>query len=273
MAHYVIGDIHGCRESLDALLHRIGYRPGADRLWLCGDLVNRGPDSLGVLRWAREQGDSLVCVLGNHEVHLLGAALRVPGFRMRSAFGPILEAPDGPELLAWVASRPLLHREEDRVLVHAGLLPAWTLETAYGLSGGCEELLRGDGAVGLLAASRRGEEHAGAEEDGELARFAHFLQVVTLLRLVDEKGHMVPEWVEGPEARPRSTFPWFDAEHSRPVGTRIFFGHWAALGLMLREDAVCLDSGCVWGGRLSALRLDDGTVFQQELLDEAPRRW
>ncbi len=272
MATYAIGDIHGCMRTLEALLEGIEYEPGVDRLWLTGDLVNRGPDSLEVLRWAREQGDSLICVLGNHEIHLLGAALESPGFRMRPAFEPIVDAPDGNELLAWVATRPLMYREAEWVVIHAGLLPHWSIDHALGLSARCEELLRSDGAVGLLSASKGTRHQEWSEGDPERGRLADFLQVVTLLRLVDEQGQMVPAWVDGPQRRPASSQPWFDAP-KRPHGSaRILFGPGGTLGLMLRADAMGLDSACVWGGKLTALRLEDGAVFQQGLLDDAPRR-
>jgi bis(5'-nucleosyl)-tetraphosphatase (symmetrical) len=270
MATYVIGDIHGCSRTLEALLDRIQYKSGQDRLWLTGDLVNRGPDSLGVLRWALAQGENLISVLGNHDVHLLGAALRVPGFRARQAFDPILQAPDADALLAWVRSRPLLHREGDRVLVHAGLLPAWELDYAFAQAAGCESVLAEDGAVGLLTAARALGLRRQATPDSETDRLAEFLQIVTLLRLVDDRGRWVRGWIDPPQNRPPATHAWFDAPGRRHQGGTIYFGHWATLGLLLREDLCCLDSGCVWGRALSALRLEDGRLFQQQLLDQRP---
>jgi bis(5'-nucleosyl)-tetraphosphatase (symmetrical) len=152
MATYAIGDVHGCFETLRRLLRRVVYDPARDRLWFVGDLVNRGPDSLGVLRWAAAQGDRIVAVLGNHDLHLLARAEGISAARKRDTLEEILEAPDRDDLLSWLRSRPLLHREGEILLVHAGLFPEWTPAEAERLARDVEARLRGEKAPKLLTA-------------------------------------------------------------------------------------------------------------------------
>jgi bis(5'-nucleosyl)-tetraphosphatase (symmetrical) len=281
MASYVIGDIHGCHSTLRRLLIRLGYASARDRLLLTGDLVNRGPDSLGVLRWAREHDASLRCVLGNHDLLLLGAAMGVPGYSMRRAFQALLRAPDADDLLDWLLRRPLLVRdpESGSLLVHAGLLPGWECSEALALAEACSGTLQGPRAAALLGAAHPSRQRSDAEargkragegesreahrDDEELSGQARFLRAVTLLRLVDQSGAMVESFTAGPKAAPRGTLPWFEVPGRKTAHERILFGHWARLGLMLEEKAWCLDSACVWGKTLTAVRLEDGRVFQE----------
>lgn len=269
MAHYVLGDIHGCSRTLARLLARLPLRSGRDRLLATGDLVNRGPDSLGVLRWATQQPDELVCVLGNHDLHLLAAAWKVRGYSRARALREVLAAGDAAKLLQWLRTRPLLVQEKESgaLLVHAGLLPAWTAQEALERAAQCEELLAGPKAPALLAAMKAVEAGSRAESSAELLEAASFLRVVTGLRVVDEEGTMVPSFTGALQERPAGSRAWFLAEERRTRGQRVLFGHWARLGLMLREDAWCLDSACVWGGALSAVRLEDGAVFQEPFAD------
>ena len=292
MATYAIGDIHGCWHTLQRLLTRIGFSSARDRLLLTGDLVNRGPFSREVLLWARENEDHVHFVLGNHEMHLLGAALGAEGFRERDALRPILDSADGTELVDWVRTRPLLLIEDEFVLVHAGLLPRWTLDEAWELATRCSETLQGDEARLLLEESwRLGRQSTAASTNqgsrmdqgpgtkqgsGEIESFLSgqtlFLHAATLLRLVDARGEMVENFVKGEDEIPAGTVSWFDAVGRKWKGQPVIFGHWAMLGLMLREDAWCLDSGCVWGGTLTAVRLEDQKVFQEARADEdAPK--
>jgi bis(5'-nucleosyl)-tetraphosphatase (symmetrical) len=270
MATYAIGDVHGCSRTLAALLAELPLDLGRDRLWLAGDLVNRGPDSLGVLRWARDaaerMGERFVAVLGNHDLHFLARAAGVAEARRRDTLEPLLDAPDGEELAAWLRSRPLLHHEGETVLVHAGLLPDWSVEDAEACAREAEVALRGPEASRTLAryaaaCGRAGGRGPGDPEPGG-ERTDRTLAVLTLLRTVDRHGEPCFELTGPPAEAPPGQVPWFEAPGRRSATARAVFGHWAALGLHLAPRVVALDSGCVWGGSLSAVRLEDCRVFQ-----------
>lgn len=257
MATYAIGDIQGCWDNLRALLARIQPAAG-DRLWLAGDLVNRGPRSLAVLRWAAEQGDRVVAVLGNHDLHLVACARGVRRPRRSDTFQDVLEAPDGGALVDWLARRPLLHREGDWLMVHAGLLPAWSADDA-------ERIAREVEAAGLsqhLLDTWRDAPRRWRDDLARDDRHALALAAFATLRCVDREGAMDREFDGPPAEAPPGLLPWFDHPERRSRAARIVCGHWAALGLLVRPDLAALDSGCVWGGQLSALRLEDGALFQ-----------
>jgi bis(5'-nucleosyl)-tetraphosphatase (symmetrical) len=263
MATYAIGDIHGCFETLRRLLRRFRFHPSRDRLWLVGDLVNRGPDSLGVLRWAAELGECAVVVLGNHDLHLLARAAGVAERKRRDTLEEVLAARDRDDLLAWLRWRPLLHREGDRVLVHAGLFPTWQAGEAERLAREVEAELRGGGAAGLLAGySRKSPERwEGELPAADRARVA--LAGFARLRTLDAAGRMCADFSGPPAEAPPGCRPWFAVPGRRSAGEHVIFGHWAALGLRLTDGYSALDTGCVWGQELTALRLDDGRVFQE----------
>ena len=267
MATYAIGDVHGCFATLRALLGRIDFRPARDRLWMVGDLVNRGPDSLAVLRWAAALGDGLVAVLGNHDLHLLARAAGVAERRRRDTLEEVLAAPDRDELLAWLRARPVLHRDGDRVLVHAGLFPQWSVEEAEGLAREVEERLRGKASLRLLrqASLKRAERWRPALSAGARARVA--LAAMARLRALDGDGRMCVDWSGPPAGLPAGCRAWFAVAERRSAEAQIVCGHWAALGLRLEPGLAALDTGCVWGHCLTAWRLDDGQVFQEPSLD------
>jgi bis(5'-nucleosyl)-tetraphosphatase (symmetrical) len=289
MATYAIGDVHGCLETLTALLGELPPRSSEDRLWLVGDLVNRGPDSLGVLRWTAESSERLggrfVAVLGNHDVHLLARAAGVAGPKRRDTLERLLEAPDRDELLGWLGRRPLFHREGDTFLVHAGLLPAWSVAEAEARARAAEAALQGPEAAALLArygarGGKRSQERsadasgpspegaalpearAGTELPEELAGPDEALAVFTSLRAVDAGGAPCFGFTGPPQDAPPGLVPWFEAPERRSAAATGVFGHWAALGLRFAPGVRALDSGCVWGGSLTALRLEDGQVWQ-----------
>jgi bis(5'-nucleosyl)-tetraphosphatase (symmetrical) len=272
MATYVIGDVHGCFETLRNLLARIPFRPDEDRLWLVGDLVNRGPDSLGVLRWAREiserLGERFVAVLGNHEVHLLARAAGVAEPRPQDTLDELLAAPDRDRLVSWVRRLPLLHRDGDTLLFHGGLLPSWTADQAEALAREVEAVLRRPDGDRLLAcyASRDGDFDDDCHGGEPGARAGCALAVLTLLRVVRPDGRPRCGFTGRPEEAPAGDRPWFEVPGRKSAGLRVVFGHWATLGLHVAPPVHALDSGCVWGGALTALRLEDGALFQ------APRR-
>jgi bis(5'-nucleosyl)-tetraphosphatase (symmetrical) len=266
--HYAIGDIQGCMESLRALLARIDYRAGADRLLLTGDLVNRGPRSLEVLRWAHAQGDGVVTVLGNHDLHFLARAAGVADRRKRDTLEELLGAPDRDELVDWLRARPLVVREGRMLLVHAGLLPAWSAADAERLAREVEEELRGPRWAALLA-EWRGAPAAWRADLAPGPRRALALSAMASLRTVTAEGAMRRDFNGHPSEAPAGCVPWFDHPARCSRDTRVVFGHWAALGLLMREDIAALDTGCVWGEKLTALRLDDGALFQQPALERA----
>lgn len=267
MATYAIGDVHGCMVTLRALLAQIAFSPARDRLWMVGDLVNRGPDSLGVLRWAVGQGEALTAVLGNHDLHLLARAAGVAERRRRDTLEDVLAAPDRDDLLAWLRTRPLLHREDDRVLVHAGLFPPWSVEQAERLAREVEVRLRGRGGRRLLrqAMVKRAERWRDSLPPGARARVA--LAGMARLRALTADGTMCIEWSGPPSELPAGCRPWFAMPDRLSAGSLVICGHWAALGLRLEPGLAALDSGCVWGHCLTALRLDDGRVFQEPTRD------
>lgn len=256
MTTWAIGDVQGCWQTLSALLQRIDFKPGRDRVWLVGDLVNRGPASAAVLRWAREVGDPCVAVLGNHDLHLLAVAEGAREQRRGDTLDDVLDAPDRKQLLKWLRRRPLLHREDDDILVHAGVLPSWTARQAAEEARGIERILRGHGAAELLRTPNRATRVA--------------LEALTRLRMVDAKGRPDGSWKGTPRAAPAGLCPWFDHPHRRPRGVRFVFGHWAALGLVRRPDVLALDTGCVWGRALTAVSLEGGEVVQERSRERRP---
>jgi|SRR6185312_2958047 len=271
MATYAIGDIHGCFETLQGLLHRIAFDPGEDRLWLVGDLVNRGPGSLEVLRWAVEMGDRVVAVLGNHDLHLLARAAGVGGPKKRDSLDSVLAAPDRDDLLAWLRTRTLIHREGETLMVHAGLFPAWSPRQAERLARDVEERLRGEGAGKLLASIEERTEERWKEGLAGWERARAALAGFARLRTLDATGRMCAGFSGPPDAAPRGCLPWFAARGRRSAGLTVIFGHWAALGLKVGGGIAALDTGCAWGRELTALRLDDWRIFQQPALEAAPR--
>lgn len=270
MATYAIGDVHGCFDTLQNLLRRIQYDRRQDRLWFVGDLVNRGPRSLDVLRWAVEEEDRSVVVLGNHDLHLLGLAWGVSSLKRRDTLDELLAALDRDDLLEWLRRRPLFHREGGCALVHAGLFPVWSLEKAERLAREVEAWLRADRAPELVATidKKTAERWKGGLEGLERVRIA--LAGFARLRTIQEDGRMCAEFSGPPREAPRGCTPWFDVPGRKSAGEPVVFGHWAALGLWRHDGVAALDTGCAWGRELTALRLDDGAVFQ---VPSAEGRW
>jgi bis(5'-nucleosyl)-tetraphosphatase (symmetrical) len=258
MALYAIGDIQGCDTELGALLEAIKFSQERDRLWFVGDLVNRGPESLQVLRRIRALGDAATVTLGNHDLHLLAVAFGVAKLRSGDTLGDILAAPDRTALLEWLVGRPLMHEDPDLDLglVHAGLAPQWDLPTARGCAREFERALRRNPrhVFELMYGDepdRWDETLAGAE------RLRFIVNCFTRLRYVDADGRLVLR-AKGPpkKAQAKSLTPWFEAADARWHGPRVVFGHWSTLGFFTNRNVIALDTGCVWGGSLTALRLD-----------------
>jgi bis(5'-nucleosyl)-tetraphosphatase (symmetrical) len=257
MAVYATGDIQGCRDELLRLLDRLDFDPARDRLWLTGDLVNRGPDSLGVLRFVRDLGDAAITVLGNHDLHLLAVAAGHGGRKRDPGIEQVLGAPDRDELLSWLASRPLLHRDRALgwTLLHAGLVPQWDVATAEACANELHAALVEDRS-GLFAEMYGDEPRRWSTslQGGDRHRF--IVNCFTRLRYVDAGGGMLLTLKGAPSSAPAGAIPWFRHPRRASAGERIVFGHWSTLGYLRTQDALCLDGGCVWGGRLCAARLD-----------------
>lgn len=262
MAIFAIGDIQGCFVELQRLLKRIQFQPRHDRLWFVGDLVNRGPRSLDVLRLVKGLGDAAVTVLGNHDLHLLACA---HGLRAKrgDTFDDVLNAPDRDELLAWLTARPFLHSEGDYVMVHAGLHPTWDVPTAEALAAELAQALRAD-PPGVLEKLRAREAplrwRASLRGSDRLRAIA---ALFTRLRACDAEGTMCAGFSGPPDEAPRGCRPWFEWPGAYSQEATIVCGHWSALGLRVEPHVVALDTGCVWGRALTAMRLDDGRTFQE----------
>ena len=258
MATYAIGDVQGCNDELQALLSRLKFGRARDRLWFVGDLVNRGPDSLGTLRFARSLGDAAVAVLGNHDLHLLCVAGGHARKRDDDTLDELLAAPDAPELLDWLRTRPLMHVERGYAMVHAGLLPQWSIQTAMTLACEVQDALRAPSYGEFLARMYGGTPLAWRDDLLGWDRLRVIVNAMTRLRFCNAAGEMELR-AKGAEA-PKGFRPWFEL---RPADDPpIVCGHWSALGLKLNEKLAALDSGCVWGGSLTALRLEDRALFQ-----------
>ncbi len=255
MSRHAIGDIQGCCDELRSLLERIGFSADRDRLWLVGDLVNRGPQSLEVLRFVRALGDNAVVVLGNHDLHLLAVACGCRAARRSDTLQEILRAPDRDALLEWLASRPLAHFEAGDLLVHAGVVPQWTAETTLALAREVEYALR-HAPRDLFDHMYGDRPDCWSEDLAGTDRLRFAINVLTRLRLCTNEGRINLALKGKPPAGGSPWLPWFEVRDRRTAGTRVVFGHWSALGLVVRDDVIGLDSGCVWGGALTAIDLD-----------------
>jgi bis(5'-nucleosyl)-tetraphosphatase (symmetrical) len=265
MAVYAIGDLQGCYAALQRLLAAIRFDVERDRLWFVGDLVNRGPASLECLRFVRSLGERAVTVLGNHDLHLVCNAEGVEAARARDTLEDVLGAPDRDELLRWVRHRPLMHVERGFALVHAGLLPEWSVAQALELAREVETELRGPQYRALLE-NMYGDEPSQWRGDLEgFDRWRVVINAMTRLRVVDGKGAMALRFKGEPgEAPDGSWMPWFDVPARASRDHVVVCGHWSALGLRMRDDLLALDSGCVWGRSLTAVRLEDRALFSVE---------
>ena len=262
MATYAIGDLQGCFEPLERLLAAIDFEASRDRLWFVGDLVNRGPDSLACLRFVRGLGDAAIAVLGNHDLHLLCVGEGVERSGRRDTLVDVLAAPDRAELLAWLRHRPLFHAADGFALVHAGLLPEWSVERAAGLAAEVEAVLRGPDYRAFLARLYGDQPDRWSESLAGVDRWRVVVNAMTRLRVCDASGAMALGYKGEPGEASDGWTPWFDMPGRRSRDTTIVCGHWSALGLCLRPDLLSIDSGCVWGRGLTALRLHDRALFQ-----------
>lgn len=261
MATYAVGDIHGCFDLFRRLLDKIRFDDGSDKLWLVGDIVNRGPQSLETLRWVRDNHRCVKFVLGNHDFHLLAAHAGAASAQPGDTINDILRAPDADELCEWLRRAPLAYRENGRLMVHAGVLPMWDAdevvrlaeETSAAVAGSewqeFAKVLYGDKPERWLPSLK------GAD------RWRVVINALTRLRVCEDDGKMILKFSGEPDKAPRGSRPWFDIPGRKTRAMQIVCGHWAALGLVRRDDLLAMDTGACWRGKLTAVRFDDNAVF------------
>ena len=262
MAVYAIGDVQGCYTALQNLLARLHFDPARDRLWFTGDLVNRGPRSLKVLQFVKGLGERAVCVLGNHDLHLLAVAAGTAKTRKHDTLNEILSAPDRDELLQWLRTRPLLHHDDELgyTLIHAGLLPPWDLAQARLLAQEAETVLRGNACQEFFHHMYGDLPDHWNDNLRGFDRLRVIINAFTRLRYCDLDGNMDLRPKGPPGSQPPDLLPWFQVAGRRSCGLKIIFGHWSALGLWQDDGVIGLDSGCLWGRTLSAVQLDADPV-------------
>ena len=254
----LVGDVQGCDSALAQLLDRSGFSPSRDTLVLLGDLVNRGPDSLGVLKRLSALGDSAQCLLGNHDLHLLAVAHGARALQHDDTFADVLADPDRESWIDWLRHRHLALSAAGWLCVHAGLLPQWTGAQALALAGEVEQQLRGPDIGAFLATMYGNEPRRWDDALAGPARWRVVVNALTRLRFCTAEGEIDFKTKEGAGAAPAGHFPWFEVPGRRSAGEPIAFGHWSTLGLIERRELLALDTGCVWGGALTAARVDGG---------------
>jgi len=268
MALYLIGDVQGCDSALQRLLNTISFSPSTDTLYFLGDMVNRGPDSAAVLRRLMGFGAAAQCLLGNHDLHLLAASVGARKPSRKDTLANVLQAPDREAMLAWLRQQHMAllleHQKRSYLLVHAGVLPSWTAAQTMALAGEFEGVLRGPDLGDFLhqmygnTANRWDDRLTGPE------RLRVIVNALTRLRFCTPQGVMEFETSDGAHAAPPGYLPWFDVPGRKTSNVTVAFGHWSTLGWLGRDDVLALDSGCVWGGQLSALKL--GSASQEHEL-------
>jgi len=269
MATYAIGDVQGCFQALLGLLEQIKFNLKRDRLWFVGDLVNRGPDSLATLRFVKGLTENAVCVLGNHDLHLVAVAEGRAALRKGDTLDETLGAPDRAELIGWLRQRPLMHAEDGYAIVHAGLLPSWTLTRSLELAHEVERALRAPTYTSLLARMYGDTPQRWSEELSGYARLRVIINAMTRMRVCTRDGAMQLRFKGDSDVLPAGILPWFAVPGRASSATPIIFGHWSALGLVLEANVIGLDTGCLWGRKLTALRLEDRRLFQFSCQDAA----
>jgi bis(5'-nucleosyl)-tetraphosphatase (symmetrical) len=259
MAVYAIGDIQGCYDPFRNLLDAIRFDPASDTLWLAGDLVNRGPKSLKTLRFVKSLGDSAVTVLGNHDLHLLALASGSIGYSKRfGSLERVLDAPDAGELLEWLRHRPLAHYDKqlNSLLVHAGTHPVWSIKKTLSRSAEVEAALRGENYGTLLEKMYGNEPRRWSGKLSGYKRLRFIINCLTRMRMITVDNRLNFSHNSSPWRARKNLQPWFQAPDRAAVDTRIVFGHWSQLGLVVLPNLLSIDTGCVWGRQLTAVRID-----------------
>ena len=268
---WMIGDIQGCCSSLDELLAHPEIAQDANaRFWFAGDIINRGPQSLTTLRRLMALEERSVAILGNHDLHLLAiaAGVRRPG--KNDTLLEVLDAPDANEIIDWLRQRPLAHFEAGHLMVHAGVLAKWDVSKTLQLAHEVETSLRGNNWQKVLQKMYGDEPDHWKDDHSGGKRFRVIVNALTRMRMCTLKGRMVLAIKSAPNHRNQGLVPWFDVPDRATREVTVVFGHWSTLGLVLRSDVICLDTGCVWGGSLTALRLQDRKLVQISCRQSAP---
>jgi bis(5'-nucleosyl)-tetraphosphatase (symmetrical) len=268
MANYLVGDVQGCDAPLARLLDRIAFSPSRDTLYLLGDLVNRGPASDAVLRRLMALGDAAQCLLGNHDLSLLAVANGCRAPHRNDTMDVILQAPDREAMLDWLRHRRMALHAHGLLMVHGGVLPSWDLPQVLALAGEVEAVLRGADLPAFLARMYGNQPDRWDDGLQGADRLRVVVNALTRLRFCTPEGVMDMKASGGLHQAPPGTLPWFEVPDRRTAGTCIAFGHWSTLGFLMRQDVISLDTGCVWGGCLSALRLDPAGAGRHELIQE-----
>ena len=255
---HLVGDVQGCDEALQRLLAEIGYSPSRDRIVVLGDLVNRGPASLAVLRRLAGFGDAATCLLGNHDLHLLAVAHGVRERHRSDSFEDVLAAPDLAHWIDWVRRQPLAHVEAGWLCVHAGVVPQWDAAQTLALAAEVQTLLAGPDLRGFLQVMYGNEPRQWRDDLAGAERWRFVINTLTRIRFCSPEGKLDFKAKEGADAAPAGYFPWFEAPGRRTAGQPVAFGHWSTLGLINQPQLLALDTGCVWGGALTAVRVDGG---------------
>ncbi len=262
MATYAIGDIQGCYHAFTALLSRLQFNPRQDKLWLVGDLINRGSGSLEVLRWCYQHQQSIKMVLGNHDLHALAVAHQLKPAHKYDTLQAVIEAPDANELLTWLRYQPLLVSENGYVMVHAGLLPQWTVDDALACSREIEAQLQADHYLHFLANMYGNKPNRWHADLAGIDRHRVITNAMTRMRICTAQGEMEFEFKGELQDIPQGYMPWFDVPDRLSAQDNIICGHWSALGLHQRDNIHALDTGCLWGGQLTAMCLETGAITQ-----------
>ncbi len=255
MAVYLIGDVQGCDEALGRLLHTIDFSPSRDTLYLLGDLVNRGPDSVAVLRRLMALDGAAQCVLGNHDLHALAVAAGVRRPSRMDTLQGLLQADDRERLLGWLRQQAMALQAHGVLMVHAGVLPQWSAADTLACAAELQAVLRGPDWIGFLGEMYGNEPARWEDSLRGIARLRVIVNALTRLRFCAADGTMEFATKEGADGAPAGYMPWFDVPGRRTAGDVVAFGHWSTLGWLGRSDVLALDTGCVWGGCLTALRL------------------
>ena len=261
MPTYAIGDLQGCQNSLLHLLDELEFDAKADRLLFVGDLVNRGPDSLAVLRFIKNLGDAAICVLGNHDLHLLALSEGFGRIHKGDTLDAILAAPDRDELLHWLRHQKLAWREGDFLMVHAGVLPNWSADDTMQRAAEAEAALQGAHYRDFFEQMYGNAPTAWDASLQGIERLRVIVNALTRLRYCSLAGEMEFHHKGAPGTQPAGWLPWFEVPGRKSAEAAIIIGHWSTLGLINRRDLIALDTGCLWGGKLSAIRLPDRQVF------------
>ncbi len=256
--HYLVGDLQGCDDAFERLLANIGFSPSRDSLTLLGDLVNRGPGSLAVLRRVMSMGAAAQAVLGNHDLHLLAVANGIRTSKRGDTIDDVLHAPDAAPLLAWLRERPLALRAHGWLCVHAGVSPSWDEARTLSLADEVAAALRTPDHADFLRVMYGNEPQRWRDDLQGNDRLRHLVNVFTRIRFVSPDGTLELATKEGASGAPDGYLPWFDIPSRRTADVPVAFGHWSTLGLVERDNLLALDTGCVWGGCLSAARIDGG---------------